>query len=117
MNETSETNAETNATAQAAAGTEAEAQVKVVSCITCEGPVASTASKCFACGSPLTGKEFVYISRQAAAPDIGGMIKWWAIWSVVVLALGGFSFGIGSSIGFTAVTLVYLVRILRAYYR
>jgi hypothetical protein len=44
------------------------------------------------------------------------MLKWWAILSLVVFALGGFSFGIGSTIAFSALTLVYGVRILRAYF-
>ena len=90
--------------------------IKVLACIQCEGPVPSSATRCYNCGAPLTGKEFAYIPRQVAGPDINGMIKWWAILSVGVFALGGFSFGIGSSIAFTAITLVYLIRILRAYY-
>lgn len=94
----------------------AEKTIKVLACIQCEGPVASNAAKCVACGAPLTGKEFPYISRRPAGPDIAGMIKWWAILSVVIFALGGFSFGIGSSIAFSALTLVYGVRILRAHF-
>jgi hypothetical protein len=89
-------------------------RVKVFSCANCDGPVASSADKCFACGAPLTGKEFPYIARRPASPDIAGMVKWWAIFSVVVFALGGFSFGIGSMIAFSALTLVYGIRILRA---
>ena len=73
--------------------------------------------RCFACGAPLTGKEFAYIHKQPAGPDIAGMLKWWAILSVLVLALGGFSFGVGSMLAFSGVSLVYGVRILRAYFR
>ena len=98
------------------ADSEQAAEVRVLSCITCEGPVPSNLQKCLACGTPLTGKEFVYVARREAGPDVGGLLKWWAIWSIVVLALGGFSFGIGSSIAFTLVTMVYLFRILRAYF-
>lgn len=92
------------------------AEIKVLTCVQCEGPVPSNAPKCYTCGAPLTGKEFAYIPRQVSGPDIQGMIKWWAILSVGVFALGGFSFGIGSTLAFTAITLVYLIRILRAYY-
>jgi hypothetical protein len=101
--------------AQQAAASAGEA-VKVLSCINCDGPVASSAEKCFACGSPVTGKEFPYVPRRPAGPDIAGMIKWWAILSVLVFAVGGFSFGIGSSIAFTVITLVYGIRVLRAYF-
>ncbi|MEM0955183.1 MAG: hypothetical protein AAGI24_13655 [Pseudomonadota bacterium] len=77
----------------------------------------STAGKCHACGAPLTGKEFAYIPRQiSSGPDIGGMIKWWAIISAAIFAFSGFSFGVGSSLAFTAVTAFYLVRIVRAYF-
>lgn len=93
-----------------------EENIRVLACINCGGPVPSNAAKCYQCGSPLTGKEFTYIAQQAAGPDIAGMVKWWAVLSVIVFALGGFSFGVGSSIAFTVVTLVYMVRILRAYY-
>ncbi|MEE4659662.1 MAG: hypothetical protein V2J89_04285 [Halieaceae bacterium] len=92
-------------------------QVSVLSCIQCEGPVASTAGKCHACGTPLTGKEFAYIPRQhGGSPDIAGMVKWWAVLSVAIFVFSGFSMGMGSSLLFTAVTAFYLVRILRAYY-
>ncbi len=96
--------------------TKQDADIKVLACVQCGGPVPSNATNCYNCGAPLTGKEFAYIPHQAAGPDIRGMIKWWAILSIGVFALGGFSFGIGSSIAFTVLTLVYLIRILRAYY-
>jgi hypothetical protein len=92
-------------------------QVRVLSCVQCQGPVASSAGGCPACGAALTGKEFPYIIQRSSAPDIPGLIKWWAILSLGIWALAGFSFGIGSSLLFTVVSLVYLVRILRAYYR
>jgi hypothetical protein len=92
-------------------------EVLVVSCINCESPVVSSAGKCVTCGTPVTGKEFPYIARQAARPDIKGLFKWWGIWSLGVWALAGFSFGAISSSIFTAVCIVYLFRILRAYYR
>ena len=107
---------EGQATSPAPAESAGSDNIRVLACINCGGPVPSNGLKCFACGSPLTGKEFAYIPTQAAGPDIAGMVKWWAILSVVVFALGGFSFGVGSSIAFTAITLVYMVRILRAYY-
>ena len=103
-------------TTEAAVESSAEAEVKVLSCINCEGPVASNSGKCFACGSPLTGKEFPYIHRQPAGPDIHGMVKWWAIFSILIFALGGFSFGVGSTLAFAGLTMVYGVRILRAYF-
>ena len=92
-------------------------EVLVVSCVNCESPVVSTAGKCSTCGTPVTGKEFPYIVRQEASPDVQGLFKWWGIWSLAVWALAGFSFGVTSSIAFTAVSAVYLFRILRAYYR
>lgn len=92
-------------------------EVNVLSCMQCESPVVSTAGQCPSCGTPVSGKEFPYISRQAAGPDIGGLFKWWGIWSLGVWALAGFSFGIISSMALTAVSAVYLFRILRAYYR
>lgn len=98
------------------AATRAGEAVKVLSCTNCDGPVASSAAQCFACGTPVTGKEFAYVSRRPAGPNIVGMIKWWAVLSFLVFALGGFSFGIGSSIAFTVITLVYGIRVLRAYY-
>ncbi len=94
----------------------AEQEIRVLACVNCGGPVASNASKCHACGAPLTGKEFAYIPRQEPGPDIAGMLKWWAILSVVVFALGGFSFGVANSMAFTVITMVYMIRILRAYY-
>jgi hypothetical protein len=102
--------------AVSAARSSAEAEVKVLGCINCEGPVASSSGKCFACGSPLTGREFPYIHRQPAGPDISGMVKWWAIFSVLIFAVGGFSFGVGSTLAFAGLTTVYGVRILRAYF-
>ncbi len=105
-----------NQNQQQAAQADTEQAIKVLACVQCGGPVPSNAAKCYNCGAALTGKEFLYIPQQAAGPDIQGMIKWWAILSVGVFALGGFSFGIGSSLAFTAITLVYLIRILRAYY-
>ena len=92
------------------------AEIKVLSCISCQGPVPSNVEKCYTCGAPLTGKEFPYVAIHPAGPDIGGMIKWWAILSVIIFALGGFSFVVWNSMAFTVVTLVYLVRILKAYY-
>ncbi len=79
--------------------------------------MASTADKCHACGAPVTGKEFAYIPRQSSdSPDIPGMMKWWAIWSVGIFVFSGFSMDVGPSLAFTAVTAVYLLRIVRAYY-
>ena len=103
-------------TTSSAAQASADSEVKVLSCINCEGPVASNVGKCFACGSPLTGKEFPYIHRQPAGPDITGMVKWWAILSILIFAVGGFSFGVGSTLAFAVLTLFYGVRILRAYF-
>ena len=100
---------------QPQAGPEA-AEIKVMSCIGCQGPVPSNVDKCYTCGAPLTGKEFPYVAIQPAGPDIAGMVKWWAILSVIILALGGFSFGVWSTLGFAVVTLVYGVRILKAYF-
>jgi len=97
-------------------GADQAENVKVLSCINCQGPVASSAGKCFACGAPLSGREFDYVSRQDAGPDIPGLFKWWGIWSFGIFLAGGFSFGIGASIAFTAISLIYLIRILRAYY-
>lgn len=91
--------------------------VRVLSCINCQAPVANTAGACPDCGTPLSGKEFPYIVQRSSAPDIPGLIKWWLIWTAAIWALSGFSFGIGSSIMFTFVSMIYLVRILRAYYR
>ena len=117
MDSKPQSNLESQQPAETTAGQGASAtQVKVLSCTHCEGPVAANAGKCFACGAPLTGKEFAYIARRPAGPDIQGMVKWWAILSVVIFALGGFSFGIGSSIAFSALTLVYGIRIARAYF-
>ncbi len=104
------------AQAQAAPVPEPE-PVHVLSCISCQSPVASTVGACLDCGTPLSGKEFPYIIQRLTTPDIPGLLKWWGIWSVAIWALGGFSFGIGSSITFTFVSMIYLVRILRAYYR
>jgi hypothetical protein len=103
---------------ESAAGPEKEAgrEIRVLACIGCDGPVPSNAPKCATCGAPLTGKEFPYVARSAAGPDIVGMVKWWGILSVVIFALGGFSFGIGSSLAFTLLSLVYAIRILRAYF-
>jgi len=72
---------------------------------------------CSTCGTPVTGKEFPYILSQEAAPDVLGLCKWWGIWSFVVWALAGFSFGVTSSLLFTGLSAIYLFRILRAYYR
>ena len=68
--------------------------VKLLGCITCDGPVASTVSQCNACGSPLSGKELKYIARHKPGPDIQGMLKWWGIWSLGIFALGGFNFSV-----------------------
>lgn len=89
----------------------------LVCCLQCDGPVLSNAAACTACGMAPTGKEFPYILQQPVTPDIAGMCKWWAIWCVGVWALAGFSLGIVSSLLVTAVSAVYLFRILRAYYR
>lgn len=91
------------------------ATVQVLSCISCAGPVASSAAKCFACGSPVTGKEFKYVARQQDGPDIQGMLKWWGIWSLGIFALGGFAFDIGPTLAIIAVSMVYIIRLLRAY--
>ncbi len=97
--------------------TEQEERVQVVSCANCEAPVMANIGACPSCGTPLGGKEFPYIPRQAAGPDIPGLFKWWGIWSVGIWALSGFSFGIRSSILLTFVSTIYLIRILRAYYK
>lgn len=103
--------------AKTAVDKDGDGAVQIVSCVNCEGPVPSTAAACTACGTPLGGKEFAYIHRQEAGPDIPGLFKWWGIWSVGIWALSGFSLGIGSSLMLTLVSGIYLVRILRAYYR
>jgi len=77
----------------------------------------ANAQVCKACNSPVKGKEFPYILPQPAVADIGGLIQWWAIWCLAIWALAGFSLGITSSLLFTGASLVYLVRILRAYFR
>ena len=94
-----------------------ETQVKVLGCEQCESPVVATAGECAACGAPLSGTELPYIAHQAAGPDFAGLFKWWGIWCLGVWALAGFSFGMASSIAVSAVSAVYLFRILRAYYR
>ena len=91
-------------------------EVKVLSCTNCEGPVASTAGKCFACGFPLTGKEFAYIHKLPSGPDITAMVKWWAIFCGLAIAIGGFSFGMGTNLAVTIISMVYGVRVLRAYF-
>ena len=98
------------------AAVKASTEIRVMSCTQCAGPVPSNADKCVACGFPVSGKEVPYIPMRPASPDINGMIKWWGIFSVAIFALGGFSFGIGSTLAFSTLTLVYGVRILRAYY-
>jgi hypothetical protein len=90
--------------------------IQVLSCISCQGPVPSNFAKCRICGAPVTGKEFPYIARQESGPDIAGMVKWWGILSIGVFALGGFSFGVGSSLAFALLSTVYALRILRAYF-
>ncbi len=100
----------------ATAAPDTQAAIHVLACINCDGPVPSNTRKCFACGAPLTGKEFPYVARVAAGPDIAGMVKWWGVLSVVIFALGGFSFGIGSTLAFSLLSLVYAIRILRAYF-
>ncbi len=77
----------------------------------------STAGECPACGAPVSGKEFPYMTRQAAGPDIRGLFKWWGIWCLGVWALSGFSFGILSWTALSVVSAIYLLRIMRAYYR
>ena len=91
------------------------ASVKVLSCASCASPVASTAAKCFTCGSPVTGKEFQYIAQQKGGPDIQGLLKWWCIWSLGIFALGGFSFEVAPTLAIIAVSIVYLLRVFRAY--
>lgn len=95
---------------------QADGQVQVVSCITCQGPVPSNIPRCLTCGAPRTGAEVAYVASTPAAPDIGRMVKWWAILSAGIFALGGFSFGIGSTIAFSVVSVVFAIRILRAVY-
>jgi hypothetical protein len=90
--------------------------VPVLSCTGCNGPVMQNAGSCASCGTPVSGREFPYAVRLPSGPDIPGMCKWWAIWCAGIWALSGFSFGIGSSLAVTAVSLVYVIRILRAYY-
>ncbi|MCZ6831973.1 MAG: hypothetical protein O7F73_20775 [Gammaproteobacteria bacterium] len=94
-----------------------EKRLQVLSCMECESPVLSTAGECPTCGTPVSGKEFPYSTRQAAGPDIRGLFKWWGIWSLGVWALSGFSFGIMSSTALSVVSAIYLLRIMRAYYR
>jgi hypothetical protein len=92
-------------------------QLRVLSCMECESPVVSTASECPTCGTPVSGKEFPYMTAQAAGPDIRGLFKWWGIWSLGVWAVSGFSFGIMSWTALSVVSAIYLLRIMRAYYR
>lgn len=89
--------------------------IQVVGCITCQGPVPSNFPKCMTCGAPRTGAEVPYVASTPAAPDVAGMVKWWAILSVIVFALGGFSFGVGSMLAFSALSVVFAVRILRVH--
>lgn len=111
MNEESETIA---ATAPARA---AEKRVQVLGCLQCESPVVSTAGECPACGTPLSGGEIAYMSRQTTGPDIHGLFKWWAIWCLGVWAVSSFSLGLVSWTAVSAVSAVYLLRIMRAYFR
>ena len=94
---------------------EAGADIQVLACVNCSGPVPSNLSKCMTCGAPLTGAEFPYVASVPAGPDVAGMVKWWAILSAGIFALGGFSFGIGTTLAFSGVSLVFAIRILRAY--
>lgn len=93
---------------------EAGAGIQVLGCINCSGPVPSNLSRCMTCGAPLTGAEFPYVASIPAGPDVAGMVKWWVILSAGIFALGGFSFGVGSTIAFSVVSLVFAIRILRA---
>ena len=92
---------------------ESGSQLRVLACINCSGPVPSNLPKCLTCGAPRTGAEFPYVASMPAGPDVGGMVKWWAILGAGIFALGGFSFGIGATLAFSAVSLVYSIRILR----
>jgi len=92
-------------------------KTRVLACAACDSPVVVGVAACRACGRALSGKELPYILQRPANPDIDGMIKWWAIWSLLIWVLSGFSLGLVSSLLFAGITLVYLIRILRAHYR
>jgi hypothetical protein len=110
-------NNENETPAAAAPAAAAEKQVRVLGCLQCESPVVATAGACPTCGVPLSGGEFPYQSRQQAGPDIRGLFKWWGIWSLGIWALSGFSLEVVSTTAISAASAVYLLRILRAYYR
>jgi hypothetical protein len=111
MNDESETAAATAPTAAP------EKRVHVLGCLQCESPVVFTTGVCPACGTPLSGGEVGYMSRQAAGPNIRGLFKWWGIWCLGVWAVSGFSMGLVSWTALSAVSAVYLLRIMRAYFR
>ena len=95
---------------------QATADVKLVCCGACQAPVVKGAGACRSCGSPQTGKEYPYVPRGDARPELAPLFKWWLAWSGVIWVFSGFSLGTTSSLLLTGVALYYLIRILRAYY-
>ncbi len=91
-------------------------RVELVACGYCTGPMVRGAGKCSACGTPEGGKEYPYIYRNEARPEVAPLFKWWGIWTASIWVLAGFSLGKTSALLITAVAIIYLVRITRRWF-
>jgi hypothetical protein len=92
-------------------------QAQVMSCAKCQGPVMQDAEVCKVCNTPVSGKEFPYVVQRPAEVDVTGLLKWWGVWCLIVWAVTGFSYSLTTSLLWTGVSAIYLVRLLRGYYR
>ena len=109
------------------AASKPEQQVRVVTCGTCDAPVAHTAGMCPTCRAPLTGKEFPYIPRRDSSgpPDIRRTAMWWLGWVVLIWALNGFTLGQGPDgegsqgawFAIVAISMFFLIRVWRGYFK
>ncbi|MCZ6830260.1 MAG: hypothetical protein O7F73_11870 [Gammaproteobacteria bacterium] len=95
---------------------QADADVELLSCGSCQAPVIRGFGNCHSCGSPQSGKEFPYVSHTGATTELAPLFKWWAAWSGLIWVFSGFSLGTTSSLLITGLAVIYLVRILRAYF-
>lgn len=95
---------------------EQEQRVELVACNYCAGPMVRGAGKCNGCATPEGGKEYPYILRSETRAEVEPLFKWWAIWSALVWVFSGFSLGKISSLLITAVAIIYLIRITRAWF-
>jgi hypothetical protein len=91
-------------------------RVRLLSCIACGGPVVEDSDKCQLCRAPVLGKEHPYMPLQLAGNEITPLLKWWFILCMLIWIFSGLELSVTTSLLLTAVSIFYLMRVLRVWF-